>query len=103
METQAIGSEITTRRASFWRRLRRFRKCGGRPWSNGRSSWRPNPCASPRTGSARTATISASCRAVVRLPEIIEVHSSFVRGAFDDYGAEASKVIKDVTRNVPAV
>jgi hypothetical protein len=33
------------------------------------------------------------------VPDFIEAHSDFVRGAFDDYGAEASKVIKDVTRN----
>ena len=40
-----------------------------------------------------------SCGSV---PELIEAHSDFMRGAFDDYGSEASKVIKDATKHTPA-
>ena len=40
-----------------------------------------------------------SCGSV---PEFIEAHSDFMRGAFDDYGAEASKVIKEATKHTPA-
>jgi hypothetical protein len=36
------------------------------------------------------------------VPDFIEVHSHFVRKAFEDYGAEATKVIKDASKHVPA-
>jgi hypothetical protein len=39
-----------------------------------------------------------SCGSV---PEFIEAHSHFMRCAFDDYGSEASKVIKDATQHTP--
>jgi hypothetical protein len=41
-----------------------------------------------------------SCGSV---PEFIEAHSDFMRGAFDDYGSEASKVIKDATKHTPSM
>jgi hypothetical protein len=39
-----------------------------------------------------------SCASV---PEFIEAQSKFVRSAFDDYGTEATKVMKDATHHTP--
>jgi hypothetical protein len=39
-----------------------------------------------------------SCGSV---PEFIEAQSKFVRSAFDDYGTEATKVMKDATHHTP--
>ncbi len=39
-----------------------------------------------------------SCGSV---PEFIEAQSKFMRGAFDDYGTEATKVINDATHHTP--
>jgi adenine deaminase len=36
------------------------------------------------------------------VPEFIEAHSHFMRKAFEDYGAEATKALKDATKHVPA-
>jgi hypothetical protein len=37
------------------------------------------------------------------VPDLIEAHSHFMRQVFEDYGTEATKVLKDATRHVPAV
>ncbi|QAY94475.1 hypothetical protein CWB41_00905 [Methylovirgula ligni] len=103
METQAIGSEIHNAQNKFLAAASPFQEV----WRQTLVEW-PVVVASEslRFAAHRLRAHSdyfgklQSCGSV---PEIIEVHSSFVRGAFDDYGAEASKVIKDVTRNVPAV
>lgn len=36
------------------------------------------------------------------VPDLIEVSSHFVRKALEDYGTEATKVLKDATRRVPS-
>jgi hypothetical protein len=35
------------------------------------------------------------------VPEFIEAQSKFIRSAFDDYGTEATKVMKDAAQHTP--
>ncbi len=103
MGTQAIGSEIHDAQNKFLAAATPFQEV----WRQTLVEW-PVVVASEslRFAAHRLRAHSdyfgklQSCGSV---PEIIEAHSSFVRGAFDDYGAEASKVIKNVTRTAPAV
>jgi len=103
METQAIGSEIHNAQDKFLAATAPFQEV----W---RQTWIEWPVAvaseSLRFAAHRLRAHSdyfGKLQTCGSVPEFIEAHSNFVRGAFDDYGAEASKVIKDVTRSSQAI
>ena len=102
MEAQTINSEIQNAQNKFLSAATPFQEVWRQTWIE----W-PVSLASEslRFAAHRLRAHSdfygklQSCGSV---PEFIEAHSDFVRGAFDDYGTEASKVIKDATKHAPA-
>ncbi len=97
METQAISSEIQNVQNKFFSAATPLQDV----W---RQTWIEWPVAlaseSLRFAAHRMRAHSdfygkiQSCGSV---PELLEAHSTFMRGAFNDYGTEATKVIKDAT------
>lgn len=103
METQVIGSESQNAQNKFLAATAPFQDV----W---RQTWIEWPVAmaseSLRFAAHRLRAHSdyfGKLQTCGSVPDFIEAHSTFVRGAFDDYGAEASKVIKDATRNSHAL
>ncbi|HEY0145109.1 MAG TPA: phasin family protein [Methylovirgula sp.] len=101
METQAISSEIQNAQSSLFSATAPLHDV----W---RQTWIEWPVAlaseSLRFAAHRLRAHSdfygkiQNCGSV---PEFIEAQSKFVRSAFDDYGTEATKVIKDATQHTP--
>lgn len=101
METQAVSSEIQNAQNRFFSATAPLQEV----W---RQTWIEWPVAlaseSLRFAAHRLRAHSdfyGKIQSCASVPEFIEAQSKFMRSAFDDYGTEATKVIKDATQHTP--
>ncbi len=99
METQAISSEIQNVRNSFFSATAPLHDVWRQTWV----AW-PVALASEslRFAAHRLSAhrdFYGKIQSCGSAPEFFEAQSKFMRSAFDDYGAEATKVINDATHH----